>query len=262
MQKSFFYSALSAIALIGVSNAATVHFADYETETGAALGVTPNESQFVGGGGDHVGTAALGIADVNPRGGTYNYVIENTTADNGNGWGGTWSGVSSLGGTPGTTVTTQADALANATPANPLSYVDVTAGTTFSVSAWVATDATTPLTGTVVTNVRLEFKDASGTEIFRNDNGASLNAAALTTTYQEISHSYTLTAADIAAGVTNVTAVYGSDGHGFANGDGLIYMDDFLFEVDNASFITVIPEPGTTALALLGLLGVAVRRRR
>ena len=252
---------LCIAAMTASSHAAIIQMNDFEDETSAALGVTPVSVQFVGGGGDHVGTSAIGVADVNPRSGSYNYAVDGVTANNGNGWGGTWAGVSSLGNA-GSNVTTQANAVANGTSSNPLSYVNITEGTTFTFSAWVATDATNPVTGSVVTNVRLEFKNAGGDELFRNDNGTPLAAGDLSTTYQQVSHSYTVTAADITAGVTSVTAVYGTDGHGFGNGSGLIYADDFLFEVDEASLVTVIPEPSSAILGLLGALGLAFRRRR
>ena len=258
--KQKYFLVICVAALTATSHAAVIQFNDYEDETSAGLDQVPVNSQFADGGGDHVGATGLGISTANPRSGTYSYVVENTTVDNGNGWGGTWNGISSLGNN-GSNVTSQADAMANASPSNPLSYVNITEGTTFGVSAWVATDAANPLTGSVVTNVRLEFFDATGTELFRNDNGAALAAGDLGTTYQQISHSYTITAADVAAGVTRVTAVFGSDGHGFGNGGGVLLSDDFEFTVDDASLVT-IPEPSSALLGLLGILGLTARSRR
>ena len=107
----------------------------------------------------------------------------------------------------------------------------------------------------------MEFFDATGTELFRNDNGAALAAGDLGTTYQQISHSYAITAADVAAGVTSVTAVFSSDGHGFGNGGGVLLSDDFEFTVDDASLVT-IPEPSSALLGLLGILGLTARSRR
>lgn len=255
-------------ALVVTSSAAVIHFNDYENESSAGLGIQPANMQFTDGGGDHAGQSALGISSANPRSGTYSYAISNTTAQNGNGWGGTWSGVSSAGGNGiSTNVTSREDALANGTAENPLSYVDIQAGTTFTLSSYAATDASNPLTGGANTHLRMEFYGANG-EL--NNSGmprqysSNLTPDTITTDYQALSLQYTVTEADIAAGLVRVAGVIGSDGHGFGNGDGLVYHDDLLFEVDDASFITVgaVPEPATALFGLLALFGFGFRRRR
>ena len=70
------------------------------------------------------------------------------------------------------------------------------------------------------------------------------------------------TADDVAAGVTRVAAVFGSDGHGFNATDGLIYVDDISFEVNDEFVVTVVPEPGTLSIIGLGVLGLCGIRRR
>lgn len=248
-------------ALAASSHAAIIHMADYESETAIGLNNRPQGMEFSGGGGDHVGQAGFGISDQNPRSGSYSYVVDNQTANNGTGWGGaTWSGTSTVAGMVSSGVVSQADAQANSTPASPLGYINVVEGAVFSVSAWVATDGDNPVTGTPTAHVRLEFHDANGNEVFR-DLGNAVNGTDLTGTYQEITHEYTLTAADIANGVTRVTGLIGTDGHSFNNGAGQIFVDDFSFEVNDANFI-VIPEPSSFALGLLGIFGFAARRRR
>lgn len=250
-------------ALTASSHAAIIHMADYETEAATGLNLAPVGMEFSGGGGDHVGQPGFGVSSDNPRSGSFSYVVDNQTVDNGTGWGGaTWSGTSTVAGVASSGVVSQTDAEANSTASSPLSYINVVEGALFSVSAWVATDGASPITGTTSTHVRLEFHDAAGDEVFRNQ-GTVINGGDLTAAYQEVTHSYALTAADIAAGVVRVTGVIGTDGHGFNNGAGQIFVDDFSFSVNDENFVTVaVPEPSSVVLGLLGLFGLAVSRRR
>lgn len=253
---------LCVAAFASTSQAVVIQMNDYENESAAGFGIQPGNMDFTDGGGDHVGQSGLGIADANPRSGTYSYAINNQTAANGNGWGGTWSGSSSLGGN-GSNVTDQATAVANGSSAAPLSYVNIQEGSVFTASAWFATDANNPLTGgTVNAHVRLEFYNGANAEPIGRQFSNNFTAADLTTDYQQSTVSYTFTAADAALGIERVVAVIGTDGHGDGNGTGVIYADDFLFEVDDASFVTVVPEPSSALLGLLGVLGLTARRRR
>ena len=68
----------------------------------------------------------------------------------------------------------------------------------------------------------------------------------------------------MAQGVVAVGGVLGTDGQGDSpDNSGLILYDDFLFEVDDAFIVTVVPEPSTASLLIAGLMGFCgVRRRR
>ena len=254
------------------ANAGVIHFNDYEADgaaQGAGLGIQPASMTFTDGGGDFIGQPGLGLSTANPSSGTYSYVIDATAGNivnNTNGWGGNWSGINSNSGNGG--LGTQASVMA----AGVGSYIDYSAGATFTVSALVATDADNPATGGLVTQPRLEFLDAANAEIFRNDAGAPQTPITLTTAYQPISWSYTLTAADVAAGVASVNAVIGADGLGWDQtvggtdaplAGGIVYYDDLRFEVNDAFIVTVVPEPSTAGLLIAGLMGYCgVRRRR
>ena len=253
---------LLASSIFGISHAAVIHFNDYETESAAGLNLNPIGMDFSGGGGDHDGQPGFGISTANPRSGTYSYVVDNSaTSDNGNGWGATWSGIQSDGANATTNgITSQANAMANATAASPLSYVNIAAGTTFTISSWVATDSANALLGTANTSVRIELHNSAGTEVARHLSPA-LGVTDLSETYQEISFSYTITQADIDADVVRATGVVGTDGHGFNNGSGVILIDDVTFSVDDASIVT-IPEPSAILLSVLGVFGLSLRRRR
>lgn len=263
-------TSMALAMLFAVSaDAGVIHFNDYESSganQGAGLGIQPDSMNFTDGGGDLNGQPALGLSTANPSSGAYSYVVDaGDIVDNGNGWGGSWSGIATDSGQQNGGLQTQASVMA----AGMGSYVNIAAGATFTVSALVATDAADPATGGVVAQPRLEFHNAAGMELFRNDAGTPFTAGTLTPAYQSITHSYTLTAADIAAGVVRVTAVLGTDGHGFdQNGggpqaDGLVYYDDLSFEVSDAFIVTVVPEPSTASLLVAGLMGLCgVRRRR
>ncbi len=126
----------------------------------------------------------------------------------------------------------------------------------------VATDATDALTGSATAEVRIEFNNISddgngGTttvaDVIGRAISAPLGAADLTTTYQPITISYTLTQADldaalaigqamdppIATPINSVVGVMGTNEHGDGATDGMIYFDDFVFEVSDGSVVVV-----------------------
>ena len=257
--------ALTMLFAVG-ANADVIHTTDYEADgaaagTGTTLGVQPASMQFTDGGGDFIGQPGLGLSDVNARSGSYSYVVDSSmTVDNGNGWGGNWSGMNSNSGTGSGGFFADEAAAVAAGPGSQ--YVVAEEGCTFTVSGWAATDADGVTSGATLAP-RLEFQGAGG-ELFRNDAGATA-ASTLTETFQLFTHSYTITAADAALGISHVTGVIGTDALGFDDTvGGNIYFDDFTFEVDSGSVRTVpaVPEPTTATLLLGGLLGLCGIRRR
>lgn len=244
------------------ANAEVIHFNDYESSganQGVGFNIQPDSMDFADGGGDFAGQSGLGLSSDNPNSGSFAYVIDGgATVDNGNGWGGNWSGISSVSGNTSGGFSSQDDVL----NAGFGKYINYAEGATFSVSVMAATDANDPLTGGATFAPRLEFYDAGGNELFRNGAATPLDSGTLTADYQMISHSYTLTADDAALGIAWVSAVIGSDGHGFNSTDGLIYADDVTFEVDDNFVVTVVPEPGSAVLILGGVLGLCGFRRR
>ena len=264
--------ATALVALAGSAQAALITSNDFDSATANSTGTLPDGFTFFGSGGDMPGGGAnQGVSDANPRSGSFSYVIDHSHATPGAGWGATWLGVTTNDGNFG--LTTKDDAIANGTSANPLTYVDIVPGLEVTMSAWVATDSLDPAVNDGHVNIHFELVDAGGGQPFRTDNASggntapSHNWASLTDTYQELTHTHTFTAADIAlaADPSHIAAVIstnlGTGGAGADSADGLIYVDDFTFSVSDAHLIT-IPEPGTAALALLGLLGVVARRRR
>ena len=185
--KTLITSMALAMLFAVTANAGVIHFNDYEADgaaQGAGLGIQPASMTFTDGGGDFIGQPGLGLSTANTSSGSYSYVIDATAGNivnNGNGWGGNWSGINSNSGNQG--LTTQANAVA----AGSGSYINYAAGATFTVSALVATDATNPATGGLVTQPRLEFLDAANAELFRNDAGAPQTPLTLTTTFQPVS---------------------------------------------------------------------------
>ena len=270
-------------------SADVVHSTDFEADgaaQGAGFGFGPQSMNFSGGGGDHVGIDGLGLSTANPASGSYSYAIDSgATADNGNGWGGTWTGITSIDAGSSGGFTSAADAIANGG-----NYVTYTPGATFTVSAGMATDSADPLTGSGNGAVRLEFyysidTDGDGigdasTEIasvLPRAGGNGFDASSLTTAYQTSTATYTLTAADVdfaniaapnagetVVGIDRVAAVMGTDGHGNGGTDGLVFYDDFLFEVNAENVVNVVPEPGSISLLLAGFLSLCglVRRKR
>ncbi len=262
MKKIITSMAISLLFAV-TANADVIHFNDYESSganQGTGFGIVPDSMDFADGGGDFVGQAGLGLSSDNNNSGSFAYVIDGgNTAANGNGWGGNWSGIDSTSGITSGGFGVEADVVA----AGVGSYINYTEGATFTISVMVATDGTDPASGGVVAAPRLEFKDAGGAELFRNDDGAPLDASTLTEQYQMMSWSYSLTAADEALGIASVTAVIGTDGLGFGTADGLVYFDDVLFEVNSENVVTLaVPEPATASLMLAGLLGLCGVRRR
>lgn len=275
IMKTFITSMAVAMLLAVTANADVIHSTDYEADGAAAgpgttLGVQPASMEFTDGGGDFVGQAGLGLSDVTANSGSYSYVIDTSaTVDNGNGWGGNWSGINTTSGqTSGGIFGSQAAAVA----AGPGSqYIDYSAGATFTVSVFAATDAA-GVTSAATVGPRLEFFGAGG-EVFRADGSGrgtpQIAASSLTETFQLLTQTYTIVAGDNAlpnGAIERVAAVVGSDGLGFSDTTGgNIYLDDLTFEINSANVITVpavVPEPATATLLLAGLMGLCGVRRR
>lgn len=271
----YFASLLLCIGLaVMPANADVVHSTDYESDgasQGAGFDIQPSSMGFTDGGGDFAGQVGLGLSTSNPNSGSYSYVIDaGNTADNGNGWGGSWSGVSTVGGANSGGFTDETSAIANGSG----SYINYD-GATFTASAMVATDSADPLSGSANAAIRLEIyskvdNDGDGvvdgtTELLPRVIGNLYDASNITADYQQTTASYTITSADAAMGfgIDRVVAVLGTDGLGFNGADGLIHFDDLLFEVSGANVVTV-PEPVSASLLLAGFLslcGLARRKR-
>jgi hypothetical protein len=257
-----------AIALLFAvtANADVIHQSGFDVDgaaQGTGFGIQPGTITNIGGGGDHVGTAGQGLSDTNPNSGSFAYVVDaGATADNGTTWGGaTWAGIDSNNAITSGGFGTEADV----TAAGVGSYINYDEGATFTASVMIATDAAAgdPLTGTGTGSIRLEFL-VDGTELSQADRVFSntISVTEISDTYSLATVSYTLDADDVANGINGVNAIMGTDGHGFGNTDGLIYFDDFLFEVDGAFVTTLaVPEP-SSAVILAGLLGLCGLRRK
>ncbi len=76
-----------------------------------------------------------------------------------------------------------------------------------------------------------------------------LNVLTLPTTYTQFTHT-----AVAPAGTTGATVTYAIATFGPGQGDSVVFLDDFS--------ATVIPEPATVGLLLVGLAGIGVLRRR
>ncbi len=271
---------LSVTVLAATANAVDIHTNDFESETMAGFGIAPMNMSIVGAGGALNNPNSYGISNSAPYAGSYNYVTDVTPTGT-DAWGSTWLGASSTGrdGANSAGLVSKDDALANGTNAMPLSYLDIEAGDTFTISAQVATDATDPVTGQGHANVHLELKDATGAVTIRTDNtgtapkatsaggvgGTGSIAFPASGGYALLTETYTITAADITAGVVEVAAVLATDMGGGTAGDGSvggkIFFDDFVFST-TADVVTVVPEPGSLAMVLVGALALLGIRRR
>ena len=271
--KTFITSMAVALLFAVSANADVIHSTDYEADglaQGTGLGIAPASMEFTDGGGDFAGPSGLGLSDTTANSGLYSYVVDTSaTVDNGNGWGGTWSGINSNSALNSGGFFPDA---ASAIAAGPGSqYIDFSEGATFTASVWAATDAA-GVTGGRTFAPRLEFFNGAGTEVFRADGGTfgtlpQQSVSVLTTEFQQFTQEYTLTAGDAAAGIVRVAGVIGADGLGFSTTDGgNIYFDDFSYEVSAANVITVppavVPEPSSACLLLAGLMGLCGVRRR
>ena len=276
MKRTASIVALIVACTFTAANAVDIHTQDFEMETMAGAGVVPSGLFFSGAGGDLTDPDSYGIETVSPASGTFNYFADLQENGNGNGWGGTWTGAGSSSGfdADGNNngesfnnggLVSPAYAIANGGDGNPLSYLDIQLGDTFTVSVDVATDPNDPVTGQGHANVHLElFDDANGC-IVRTDNVqdvcqfAGLDAHPRITSegglggdgsltfdpsgaYQTLSHTYEINSFDIMDGVADVRAIFatgitdGTTGDGSAGGR--IFMDNFRFET-TAQVITV-----------------------
>ena len=266
--KMSFLATLSVALFAVTANAEIIHESDFEAEPATGFSLVAQTMLFNDGGGDLIGFSgngnpettgdALGVSASNPNSGSFSYVVDvGATTDTGgpdpgtgvgNGWGAAWCGANTENGSGG--FTTQAIAEENGAGC----YVDFSAGATFTATCQIATDTLDPLTGTATGEVRLEFNceaDPNDPTTMRVPDiiprviSTRLGAADLTSTYQMVTVSYTLTQADLDAGVAagtpinSVSAVMGIEGAGFGSSDGLILFDDFVFEVDAAHVVVV-----------------------
>ena len=274
------FLATVSVALFAMSaNAEIIHESDFEAESTVAFGIMVDTMGFNDGGGDLIGFAgngnaettgdALGVSASNPRSGSFSYVVDvgvtNGTGNAGapNGWGAAWCGNNTESGSGG--FSTQAAAV----DAGDGCYVDFSAGATFTASCWIATDALNPLTGTATGEIRLEFNSEADPndptsmrvpDVIPRVLSVRLGVADLTTDYQQVTATYTLTQADvdlgIAAGtpINSVAAVMGIEGAGHAPGvnGGLIHFDDFVFDVNPENVVVVGDGHAVEAPALKG----------
>lgn len=274
------YICFVAIALFTFSNANAyvIHATDFEDGT-AGPGPIASGMTFHGAGGnlnidDGMGGGSYGYSSAFANSGSLSYYVSHESNMNGTTWGGsTWTGIGSNGSGSGGLVS-QADALANGTVDNPLSYVDLAEGCEFTISANVAIDPTDPWTGNNL-NLHFELIDANGGAAFyRTDqapagdpNAAVFHTASAfsSTAYTQISETITLTAAELSNGgvpLANVTAVLSSARGGGDDDLGTVLVDDFMYEVSDTCIVTVVPEPQGLAIMLTGLLGFLGFRRR
>jgi hypothetical protein len=255
-----------AIALLFAvtANADVIHTTDFEadgTAQGTGFGFGPESMDDSNGGGDHVGINGQGLSDAS---GSFSYAVDvGNTADNGDGWGATWSTINSDSGLTSGGFGVEDDVIA----AGSGKYIEYTVGATFTVTAGIAEDAANELTGTADAGVRLEFYGIDPADgVFKELRGrvesSKINEGNATSSFQTVSASYEFTAADEALGITQVRAVMGTDGSGHNSSTGIILFDDFVFEVDSDHVVTVaIPEP-SSAVIVAGLLGLCGVRRK
>ncbi len=260
--KMSFLATLSVALLAFSANAEIIHESDFEAESTVGFGLGSETMLFNDAGGDLIGFSAngnplttgdsVGISAGNPNSGSFSYVNDVGATDPAatNGWGAAWCGANTENGSGG--FTDQATAIANGNGC----YVDFSAGATFTVTCQIATDPAFPLTGTATGEVRLEFNsvvdNGDGTTSQTPDiiprvvstrlGVADLDAAGA---YQTATVSYTLTQADLDAGIAagnpinSVAAVMGIEGAGTGSSTGHILFDDFVFEVDSAHVVLV-----------------------
>lgn len=252
--KTSFLATLSVALFAFSANAEVIHESDFEAETVVGFSVGVETMLFNDAGGDLIGFSAnnnplmsgesQGVSDTFANSGSFSYVVDvsQTTPGNGtaNGWGASWCGANTENGSGG--FSDQATAIADGSGC----YVDFSAGATFTATCQVATNPNDPLTGTATAEIRLEFNDGpTGTlNILPRVLSTQLGATALTSTFQELTVSYTLTQADVdaiaAAGQTlSCSAVMAIEGAGHESSTGLVHFDDFVFEV-NAENVVVV----------------------
>ncbi len=256
-----------ALLFAVTASADVIHETDYEAEPTVGFGVAPASMFFTDGGGDlqafsngDNSGSALGISTANPNSGSYHYAVDTDALvipDEGHGWGASWSVADSSGGSGG--FTSQAAAMA----AGSGKYINFSAGATFTAKVQVATDALDPATGFTDAFLRLAFHGGTTFDVIPFQLGPVLGAAELTAAYQPLTVSYTLTAADATMGIDRVTAAIETLGDPANSATGMIYFDDFVFEVNSENVVTVgVPEPGAASILLAGLLGIGGVRRR
>ncbi len=259
-----------AIALLFAvtANADVIHTTDFEADgaaQGANLGILPNSLSFGGGGGDHVGGGAIGLANVG-NSGSFSYAVDSgDLADNGNGWGATWGGIGADAGNASGGFVSEANAVAGD------KYINFADGLTFNSSVMISTLATDPASGGGVMSLRYEFL-TDGAEVGRI---VGTQTAPPATGWSQLDFDLTiqdgvteifdggnnsLGAIDLST-INGVNLVMGVDGLGFGNADGTLLFDDLVFEVDDAFVVVAVPEP-SSAVILAGLLGLCGLRRK
>jgi hypothetical protein len=223
--KSAILLALCLAFSTGSSNADLVTLSEHSFEAGISM-------DFISTFGDQDASHS-GLLSTNPRSGSQHFFGDLGNNGGGNGFGGTSTGV-------------------NLNPANfgPIEY-----GNAFSVSIWLAADATDSPTGGIL--LALEFVDAD--DNFLHLAAMPVNPSSLATNYQQFNMDYTVDSTDLPdlSLVTRVNAVLQTDTLG-NTGDGRFFADDFRVSFGT----TAIPEPSSAAIICMFAIAGLLRRSK
>ena len=265
---TLFAIALTLVATVSDANAAVVASHSFEGNTGLAAGqnggVLPSDQDFTGTFGSQTNANHLGILNDSALARTGNnayYGDLGSNADfggsNANGFGGNFSGI-------------RFDQSAGT----------FTEDTTFSVSAFFAENPNDLITGGGSANLHLEFYDAGGALIFRNDDfgletvfTGGFDNGDETPNYTQLIHNYqlgeaitngrsdrsdsTISLATLGT-ITSVRALISGDNNGNSGG-GQFFVDDLSFSVSTPA---AVPEPGSFVFCTLLMGSLLLRRRR
>ena len=265
---TLFAIALTLVATVSDANAAVVASHSFEGNTGLPAGqnggVLPSDQDFTGTFGSQTNANHLGILNDSALARTGNnayYGDLGSNADfggsNADGFGGNFSGI-------------RFDQ-----PAGTF-----TEDTTFSVSAFFAENPNDLITGGGSANLHLEFYDAGGALIFRNDDfgletvfTGGFDNGDETPNYTQLIHNYqlgeaitngrsdrsdsTISLATLGT-ITSVRALISGDNNGNSGG-GQFFVDDLSFSVSTP---TAVPEPGSFVFCTLLMGSLLLRRRR